>query len=94
MERKSRFTYTGQAALEKIFYAVDACCDQRGRIILTDFYNHAVQVLSVDGQFLQYLPTAQYSLVYPRSLALRDDKLWIVCDKNVVRVLKLKSSNR
>ena len=89
---RSRFTYKGQASLEKIFYAFDACSDQRGGIILTDVYNHAVHVLSADGQFLQYLLTAQDGLVYPRALALHDDTLWVGCDDGVVRVVKLKSN--
>ena len=89
---RSRFTYTGQASLEADFHALDVRCDQNGRIMITDCYNHTIHVLSADGQFLQYLLTSQDGLVYPRSLALRDDTLWIGCDDGVVRVVKLKSN--
>ena len=92
-DSRVKFTYTGQASLKKKFSALDVCCDQHGRIILTDFYNHSIHVLSADGQFLQYLLTAQDGLVYPRSLALRDGTLWVGCSNGVVRVLKLKSAN-
>ena len=90
-DSRLKFTYTGQTSLKEKFNAKDLCCDERGRIILTDYLNDAVHVLSADGQFLQYLLTAKDGLVYPRSLAHCDDTLWIGCEKGVVRVLKLKS---
>ena len=92
LDGRKKFIYTGQASLEKKFSAQDICCDGHGRILLTDFFNHAIHVLSAEGQFLQYLLTAQDDLVYPRSLALRDDKLWIGCQYGVIRVVKLKSN--
>ena len=93
VDGRSRFMNTGQTSLKERFCAKDICCDQQGRIMVTDFLNHAVHVLSADGQFLQYLLTAQDGLVYPRSLALHDDTLWVGCDNGVVKVVKLKSND-
>ena len=90
LDGRPRFSYTGQAFFENKFHAFDVCCDQRGRIILTDFYNHAIHVLNADGQFLLYLLTARDGLVGPRSLSLYDNMLWVGCEKGVVRVVKLK----
>ena len=92
VDGRSRFTYKGQASLEESFCGKDVCCDQHGHIILADYLNHAVHMLSADGQFVQYLLTEQDGLWGPRSLALRDNTLWVGCVKGVVRVVKLKSN--
>ncbi|KAK3093240.1 hypothetical protein FSP39_013094 [Pinctada imbricata] len=85
---KLRFIYKGQQSFSKKFTSNDVACDDRGRILVTDYYNHAVHVLLEDGHFLQYLLTEQSPLSYPRSLGLHGDTLWVGCDKGVVRVYK------
>ena len=92
VDGRVRFTYTGQVQLEKTFVSADACCDQHGRIMLADLQNDCIHVLSADGHFRQYILTAQDGLLGPRSLAHRDDTLWVGCEKGVVRVVKLRDN--
>ena len=91
---RTKFTYTGQADLQQRFSAKDIYCDEYANIMLCDYQNDCIHVLSGDGKFLQYLLTAQDGLEYPRSLALRDDTLWVGCDYGVVRVVKLNSNKK
>ena len=89
-----KFTYTGHTSLEEPFSASDICCDQYKRIMLTDTLNDAVHVLSADGDFLQFLLTTQDGLWGPKSLALREDTLWVGCCKGEVFIVKLKFDNK
>ncbi|KAK3105574.1 hypothetical protein FSP39_000883 [Pinctada imbricata] len=66
----------------------DVACDHLGRILVTDYNNHAVHLLSEDGHFLELILTKQSPLWRPVSLGLHGDTLWIGCDKGVVRVYK------
>ncbi|KAK3105856.1 hypothetical protein FSP39_007194 [Pinctada imbricata] len=83
-----RYTYTGQPALTEMFSCNDIACDHHGRILLTDFDNHAVHLLREDGHFLQYVLTEQSPLWGPQCLGLYGNTLWVGCEKGVVRVYK------
>ncbi|KAK3106639.1 hypothetical protein FSP39_024224 [Pinctada imbricata] len=83
-----RYTYTGQPALTERFICNGIACDHHGRILLTDFYNHAVHLLRENGFFLQCVLTEQSSLKWPQSLGLCGDTLWVGCPKGMVRVYK------
>ncbi|KAK3105691.1 hypothetical protein FSP39_003532 [Pinctada imbricata] len=83
-----KFSYIGQPSLKKMFSADDVVCDHRGRILVTDYYNHAVHLLSEDGHFLKLILTEQSPLWRPRCLSLQGDTLWVGCEKGVVRVYK------
>ncbi|KAK3106335.1 hypothetical protein FSP39_017951 [Pinctada imbricata] len=83
---KIRFIYTGQPDMTETFSIKDVCCDHQGRILLNCLLNHVVILLSEEGVFLQYLLTRQSPLFGPRSLGLHGDKLWVGCEKGVVRV--------
>ncbi|KAK3103523.1 hypothetical protein FSP39_019839 [Pinctada imbricata] len=87
-DSKLRFTYKGQQRLGLKFYICDIACDSVGRIILTEYYNHAVHVLNADGDFLQFLLAADDGLDGPLSIALSTDRLWVGCAKGVVKLYK------
>ncbi|KAK3106653.1 hypothetical protein FSP39_024594 [Pinctada imbricata] len=83
-----KFSYTGQQSLKEKFVSDDVVCDHRGRILVTDLYNHAVHLLSEDGHFLGLILTKQSPLWRPRCMGLHCDTLWVGCEKGVVRVYK------
>ncbi|KAK3103408.1 hypothetical protein FSP39_019004 [Pinctada imbricata] len=89
MDSKIHFTYKGQPSLGQKFFASDIMCDFWGRIILSDFFNSAVHVLSADGVFLQFLITADDGLSRPHSITLYADKLWVGCAKGVIKLYEL-----
>ncbi|KAK3106207.1 hypothetical protein FSP39_015189 [Pinctada imbricata] len=88
-----KFSFIGQPSLKEKFSSDDVVCDHRGRILVTDFYNHAVHLLSEDGHFLELILTEQSPLWRPRCMGLHGDTLWVGCSKGVVRVYEYKEED-
>ncbi|KAK3095596.1 hypothetical protein FSP39_016512 [Pinctada imbricata] len=80
-----KFIYTGQPTLKEKFSPTDVCCDQRGRILVTDFFNGGVHILRKDGNFLQHVLSPVWA---SQSLALFGDILWIAGDEGYISVYK------
>ncbi|KAK3106270.1 hypothetical protein FSP39_016449, partial [Pinctada imbricata] len=81
-----RFTYYGQPKLKEEFRSYDVCCDEAGRILVTDLLNHAIHLLREDGHFLQYVLTEESPIFKPTCIGLHGDTLWVGGAKSVVRV--------
>ena len=72
-----RFTYEGNPRRFK-FLPFDICCEPELRIFVSDFYNHEINVLNCDGEFIQEIPTNLEGLFNPIAIALdKTNKLWI-----------------
>ena len=72
-----RFTYEGNPRRFK-FLPFDICCEPELRISVSDFYNHEINVLNCDGEFIQEIPTNLEGLFNPIAIALdKTNKLWI-----------------
>lgn len=74
---KLRFTYEGNPKRSK-FLPFDVCCDSDLRVFVSDFFNHEINVLGCDGQFIQEIPTNMEGLLNPIAIAFdKKGKLWI-----------------
>ncbi|KAK3102154.1 hypothetical protein FSP39_009200 [Pinctada imbricata] len=89
LDSKIRFTYNGQPGLGQRFYVGDIASDSVGRIILTDFFNSAVHVLSADGVYQQLLLTSDDGLSGPLTITLYTDRLWVGNGRGVIKNYKL-----
>ena len=79
-----RATYRGHEGFEII--PGDVACDSKRRIIVTDFFNKCLHLLSPDATFLRYLLSGMFD--YPTTIALYKNKLWIGFNEGTVKVHK------
>ena len=68
-----RATYCGQEDFE--FDPMDVACDSKSRIIVSDWNNKRLHLLSPDGTFLRYLLSDMFDSPY--AIALFQSSLWI-----------------
>lgn len=86
-DRRLKFMYHGNTNTKDRFHPSGIVCDSYCRIIITDFNNHCIHVLSEEGAFLKFLTTDNDGLKYPYCLSLYDDsRLWVGCKDGVIRV--------
>ena len=81
-----RATYRGQEDSKCAFDPSDVACDSRRRIIVSDWNNKRLHLLSSDGIFLKYLLSDMFD--YPHTIALYQDNLWVGFAKGTVTVYK------
>lgn len=67
--------YIGQK-LEKNFHPTDVACDSRFNIIVNNFFNSNIHLLSSEGDFMKYLLTRN-DVADPYSMSLCKSKLWV-----------------
>lgn len=86
-DRRLKFMYHGNEHTKDRFHPSGIVCDSSCRIIITDFNNHCIHVLSEEGVFLNFLTTDNDGLKYPYCLSLYDNhRLWVGCKDGVIRV--------
>ena len=79
-----RATYRGQE--DSTFDPVDVKCDSKSRIIVSDWNNKCVHLLSPNGTFLRYLLSDTFES--PTAIALYQGSLWIGFAEGAVKVYK------
>ena len=81
-----RYKYTGHGNIK--FCPLDLCTDSAGNVLITD-WNRLVHILDRDGQFLQYLLTAEQRLEWPVSIDVDSDgNAWVGEVAGGVKVVK------
>ena len=81
-----KYEYIGQGNTN--FYPMDLCTDSAGRVLITDIPNR-VHIQDQDGQFLQYLLTAEQGLCLPVSIDVDNGgNAWVVQYDGHVKVVK------
>lgn len=85
---KLRFIYEHSGAKQP-FDPSAVCCTKHSNIIVTDSANHAVEIVSDNGEFLHFLITEKGGCLSPLSLG-KDivGKIWIGCGNGKCIVLK------
>ena len=86
-----KYEYAGQGYEQ--FTPVEVCTDQVGHILITDYSNHRVHILDREGQFIQYLLTAEQGLHKPNTIDVDGEGyIWVGEDvtlgKGCVKVTK------
>lgn len=68
-------------------------CDASGNILLSDWTNHTIHLVDINGQFIQYLMTESDGLKRPWGLRITPKgSLWICCDNgDTIKVVKYNS---
>ena len=84
---KQRFEYSGPDT--KGLYPSDICTDNSGHVLITDLGNHRVHILDRDGQFIQFLLTAEQGMCHPYSIDV-DSKgnAWVGELKGKVKIVQ------
>lgn len=84
-----RFIYEGKSG-KKDFKPNGVCCDTESHILVADSASHAIHILDQDGKLLRHLITKKEGLVYPFSIAIFRDVLWIGGYYGLVKIFKVK----
>ena len=79
-----RFTYRGHEDYE--FDPSDVACDSKKRIIVSDYSNRSLHMLSPGGTFLRYLLSDMFD--FPLVMALYQGNMWVGFDKGAVKVYR------
>ncbi|KAJ8307481.1 hypothetical protein KUTeg_015565 [Tegillarca granosa] len=68
-------------------------CDASGNILLSDWTNHTIHLVDINGQFIQYLMTESDGMKRPWGLRITPKgSLWICCDNgDTIKVVKYNS---
>lgn len=82
-----KFHYNGNIA-SKTFDPSMVCCDVSYNILVSDYTNDCVHVVTADGQFVRYLLTGQNGLFKPYCLAMFNNCLWIGCRGGKIKVVR------
>ncbi|XP_048729767.2 uncharacterized protein LOC125647119 [Ostrea edulis] len=82
-----RFVYHGQN-LDKDFIPSDVVCDFRCNILVADYYNHRIHLLSPDGEFMKFL-MSESNIYGPTALSLYRSILWVGEFNGRVNVIQL-----
>ena len=70
-----RYEYAGQG--DK-FTPVEVCSDKKGHVLITDFHNHQIHILDMEGQFLQFILTSKQGLHRPKAIDVdKEGNLWV-----------------
>lgn len=89
LEGRVRFTYSGKGG-KKDFKPNGVCCDAENNILVADSASHAVHILTQDGKFIRFLLTKKEGLVYPFSVAMFREVLWVGGYYGLVKVFKVR----
>lgn len=82
-----KFRYEGNDT-SKTFDPSMVCCDVSYNILVSDYSNDCVHVITADGQFVRYLLTSQNGLFKPYCLAIFNNCLWIGCRDGKIKVVR------
>ena len=83
-----KFEYFGQNEI----YPADICADRIGNILIADYVNDQVHILSQQGEFIRYLLSRSHSLYRPVWIDLdADGYLWITEETSALRVVQYRS---
>nr|XP_022288519.1 uncharacterized protein LOC111100728 [Crassostrea virginica] len=87
---KLRFRYTGQSSSTKNepFKPISITKDSQCRIMTSDWDNHCIHILDVDGRFLQYIDSC--ALNCPAGLCVDNNDSLFVCEFRRGNVKKIK----
>ncbi|XP_062577175.1 uncharacterized protein LOC134239043 [Saccostrea cucullata] len=83
---RMKSVYRGQNLAEN-FTPLDVVCDSRCNILVTDYNNKQIHLLSPDGEFLKFLLT-ENEVNLPVRLSLYKSTLWVGYYKGVVKVFQ------
>ncbi|CAG2253996.1 TRIM71 [Mytilus edulis] len=65
-------------SVDREFDPHDVCCNSKGNIIISDYSNHAIHILSLDGVLERLLKMDSKEFLHPLSVATDDiDRVWI-----------------
>lgn len=79
-----RNRYSGQKLVKK-FHPTDVACDSRFNIIVNNFFNSNIHLLSSEGEFMKYLLTRN-DVADPYSMSLCKSTLWVGNSHGLVKV--------
>lgn len=75
-------------SVDREFDPRDVCCNSKGIIIISDYSNHAIHILSPDGVLEKLLKMDAHGLFKPLSVATdASDKIWITFDDGNVTII-------
>lgn len=87
-----RYPYVANTKYTKIVLGeiTGIVCDTSGNILLSDFTNHTIHLVDINGQFIQYLMTENDGLKRPWGLRITPKgTLWICCDNgDTIKIIK------
>ncbi|KAK3101269.1 hypothetical protein FSP39_002259, partial [Pinctada imbricata] len=83
-----KFTYRGDELKSDKFHPKDIECDDKCRIMLTEYYSRAIHMLSAEGMYLCKL--CQYEQLHPWTISIYGHTLWCGFMEGRVKVLKYK----
>ena len=89
LHRDGRVRATYRGNMDSNFDPTDVTCDEKRRIVVTDYSNKFLHLLSPDGAFLRYLMSDMFD--YPHTMALYQGNLWVGFLKGAVKVYQYKT---
>ena len=82
-----RYEYTGQ--VDKVLGPAAVCTDQMGHVLIADYGVRRVHILDQEGQFIQYVLTAQQGLQWPTTIDVdTEGYVWVGDDAKQIMVAK------
>ncbi|XP_033744705.1 uncharacterized protein LOC117330496 [Pecten maximus] len=73
----------------KQFHPRGMCQDKDGRLIVTDYWNHAVHLLNPEGKFSKFLMREEDGLAYPTAVTMDNYRyLWIGQQDGTIHIIK------